>query len=312
MTVNVLQVIGGIALLAGGGEALVRGASDLAARLGVRPAVIGLTVVAVGTSMPELVVSLMAALQGRADLAVANVVGSNLFNVGVILAIAALFQPLAVHLSALRSEGPMLLGVTAFTLVVGRDGEIDRVEGGLLVLALTLFTAWLVRAALEDGSNPEDASAGAKPPTSLVISTLWIGLGLALLAGGAHILVEGAVELARSFGWTERVIGLTIVAAGTSMPELAATVSAARKGAVDMALANVLGSNIFNLAGILGLVAVIVPQRVAPEVIGFDGWWLIAFTLALFPIMLSHGTISRLEGALLLVAYAIYLTLLLI
>jgi cation:H+ antiporter len=317
-------VILGLLLLAGGGEALVRAATTIAEVAGLTPAVIGLTVVAIGTSLPELVVSVLAALRGEPDLAVGNVVGSNIFNVAATLGLTAMIIPLPVHGSAVRLEWPVMFAASLMTLVVARDGLLDRIEGGVLVVALVLFIAYAVRLAKRDVGTAEagqlaaaveardiDRPDGAGRRPSLPIALAVLAISIAALMGGGHFLVDGAVRLARLAGMSERVIGLTIVAAGTGAPELATSLIAAFRKRTDVAIANMIGSNIVNLLGILGLTALIAPIPVAPALVRSDLWWMIGSSLLLFPLIRSDARLSRPEGAVLMVVYLVYLTLLL-
>jgi len=311
-------VLAGVALLAGGGELLVRGAVSLARLLRVSTVVIGLTIVAMGTSAPELAASLTAALRGSGDVAVGNVVGSNILNVALIVGVAALIAPIAVHLSAVRMEWPVMLAFSAVTVAVAWDGTIGRLDGVLLLAGLVTFTGVLVRTARRRPADPDAAiltpeveglTVVAARHRALVDVSLVLG-GLVLLVAGAQLLVRGAVTIAQVAGLSERVIGLTIVAAGTSLPELATSLIAARRGEAEIALANVIGSNMFNLGAILGVVAIVRPQAVSPDGVG-DLWWMLAYAVALFPIMRSNMRVSRGEGVLLLASYAVYLLLLL-
>lgn len=311
-------VLVGLLLLAGGGELLVRGATALARLAGVTPAVIGLTIVAIGTSLPELVVSLLAAAQHQPDIAVANVVGSNIFNIVGILGVTALIVALPVHGSAVRLEWPFMFGVSAALVVFSRDGLLDRFEGGLMLGAFTLFTWYMIRLARAEFRQAERREFETEsvrrsirgPFAAVPVALLAVGGGLALLVGGARALVDGAVELTRLAGMSERVIGLTVVAIGTSMPELAASTVAAVRGRTDVAVANLIGSNIFNILGILGVTALYDPVPVAEALRNSDMVWMMVTALALFPILRSGGRVSRLEGAFLLGMYVVYLVLL--
>ena len=312
-------VMGGLALLAVGGDVLVRGAVALARVAGLTTAVIGLTVVALGTSMPELVVSVVASFRGQPDITVGNVIGSNLFNTLVILGVMAVLRPVPVHSGAVRVDWPVMLLVTAVALLVIRDGFVDRAEGAVFLMGLAAFVAlsvWIARREVTraeaepivervEGPVVRDGWRAVTQSTALVVT------GLAALILGGRILVDGAVQLARIVGVTERVIGLTIVAAGTSAPELAASIAAGRKGHADLAVANLLGSNIFNLLGILGVTALITPVPVSPEILRFDAWWMLGSAALLFPLMRIGRKINRLDGSLLLAAYLVYLGLLL-
>jgi cation:H+ antiporter len=322
--IAVALVIGGLVLLAGGGEALVRAATTIAQMLGVSPAVIGLTVVAMGTSLPELVVSLLAAMRGEPDLAVANVVGSNIFNIAATLGLTALIIPLPVHGSAVRLEWPVMFAATLICLLVSRGGVIDRVEGGFLLVTLVLFVAYTVHIARRDVGaaearqfadhveardidRPDAAGGGARVGVALAI--LVVGIGA--LVGGGRLLVDGAVALARIAGMSERVIGLTIVAGGTGAPELATSLVAAFRKRTDVAVANMIGSNIFNVLGILGVTALVSPVHVSPAIIASDMWWMVGTSLLLLPVMRSGARITRGEGAVLTLVYAVYVFVLL-
>lgn len=319
----VVMVVAGLALLAGGGEALVRAATTIAERAGVTPAVIGLTVVAMGTSLPELVVSAVATLDGQPDIAVGNVIGSNIFNVAAALGLTALVMPLPVHGNAVRLEWPFMFLASIACLLLARDGALDRMEGGFFVVALVLFVAYTVRVARRETSKAEardlaaeveardlDAPATtAAPATAVTLLVLAIGL-VALVAGG-RLLVDGAVALARLAGMSERQIALTIVAGGTGAPELATSLMAALRRRADVAVANMIGSNIFNILGILGLSAIIAPLRVSPAMIASDMWWMIGTALLLYPLLYSGLRLSRVEGVALLAGYVAYVALLL-
>jgi cation:H+ antiporter len=319
-------VLFGLLLLAGGGEALVRAATTLAELAGVTPAVIGLTVVAIGTSLPELVVSLVAAASGEPDLAVANVVGSNIFNIAATLGLTALIIPLPVHGTAVRLEWPVMFGASFLCLLLARGGALDRLEGGFFLVALVLFIAYTVHIARSDVSAaearqiaeqvesrdidaPGEAGPNAKPRLAVTLGVLAIGI-VSLIAGG-RLLVDGAVALARAAGMTERVIGLTIVAGGTGAPELATSLVAAFRKRTDVAVANIIGSNIFNVLGILGVTALVAPVAVSPALIDGDMWWMVGTSLLLLPLLRSGGRLSRGEGAFLLGVYVVYVTLLL-
>ncbi len=313
----VLSVIG-LAILILGAELLVRGASSLALRFGISPLVVGLTVVAFGTSSPELAISLQSALAGKSDLTMGNVVGSNIFNVLLILGLCAAIIPLAVAQQVIWFEVPLMIGVSVAVLLFGLDGAIGRYDGLALAAGLVFYLVWTVRksrresAAVQEPYEVEmadEAEAGRRHP---IVSAAMAFAGLALLVLGAGWFVEGAVEIARLLGMSELVIGLTIVAAGTSMPEVATSVVAALKGERDIAVGNVVGSNLFNLLAVLGVTAVIHPVNVQPAALGFDIPVMIAVAVACLPIFLSGHTIARWEGWLFLfyfVAYIGYLVL---
>jgi len=312
-------IVLGIVLLVVGGETLLRGAVGLATLLRLTPAVIGLTVVAAGTSVPELAVSGIAAYQGKADIAVANVVGSNIFNITVILGLCALIRPLAITGNTIKLEYPVVALVTLLCLVIAQDGEVNRLDAALCLTVYIGFTAYLVglvrqqvTAAEAQELKAEVAELTPVParPRGSVCAALVVA-GVVLLAGGAHATVTGAVGLARLLGWSERVIGLTIVSAGTGLPEVVASLVSSVRGRSDVAIGNVIGSNLFNILGILGLSALASPLPVQSELIASDCWWMLGVTLLLFPIMFTGLRVSRWEGGVLLAVYIVYLWLLL-
>jgi cation:H+ antiporter len=299
----------GLVLLFGGGEGLVRGAASLALRLGLTPLIVGLTVVAFGTSAPELVVGVQAALAGQGGIAVGNVIGSNVLNIGLILGITALICPLNVQLQILRVDAPVMIGVSLAGLLVLRDLTVTRPEGALLAVGLVAYVVLTVVLTRKMAAPAEVEAEYAEsiPPVrgSILRDLLFIGGGLVLLVAGSHFLVAGAVTIARSFGISEAVIGLTIVAAGTSMPELATCVVAAFKKQADLALGNIIGSNIFNILGILGVAALAKPI-IAEGVKMTDLYVMIGFAAVLIPIMRSGFRFQRWEGAFVLVCYVVY------
>ena len=313
-----ILVVSGLLLLIAGGEALVRGASGLALLAKLTPAVIGLTIVAAGTSTPELVVSIDSALRGNSEIALGNVVGSNIFNIAAILGIAALVRPLRVMGSTVKMEWPVMLLASLQLFLLARDGQVDRVEGAFLVTALVVITTYAVWVA-RHASTPDEAegytelvtaSSGARGAKAVAVHVLAIGVGVGLLALGSSLLVDGAVGIATRLGVSTTVIGLTIVAAGTSTPELVTSVVASLRGRDDIAIANVVGSNIFNIFGILGLTTVIHPLAVPEAILARDLWWMLGATVLLFPLMWTGLRIRRLEGALLVAGFIAYLALL--
>ncbi len=313
-----LLTLGGLLLLVIGGDFLVRGASGIALLAKMTPLVVGLTIVAAGTSMPELVVSVRSAWVGSPGLAVGNIVGSNIFNVGMILGIAALVRPLKIHGSTLKREWPVMLLAALLLHLLARDGLIDRTEGLFFLCALVIFVAFLVWISKlepqqpgEDGSDEvATASFGKTGAAALALNLGAVMIGVGLLSGGAHLLVQGAVGIASSLGVSETVIGLTVVAAGTSAPELITSLVAGYRGQDDLAVANVVGSNIFNVLAIGGGAALVLPLSVPEEVLVRDDLWMLALTLALFPLMRTGLRITRGEGALLLGAFVAYLVVL--
>ncbi len=319
---SALLFILGIAILITGGDALVRGASALAARLGVPPIAIGLTVVAFGTSAPELVVNLSASLNGTSEIGFGNVVGSNIANIGLLLGLTSLIAPIAVHSTIIVREIPMMVLATlaAITLGIdawfsGADSAFSRGEGIALLLLFGVFMYYTLAEVLRgraDDPLAAESEAQIKPTVGLGRSILFIALGLAGLVIGGEMAVRGATGIAKALGMSDVVIGLTIVAIGTSLPELATSLIAARKGAVDMAVGNIVGSNIFNLLFIYGTTMTIAPAPV-PASGGIDLLVALAFAVALL-VMAWTGNrrITRLEGSLLLLGYAAYTTYLLL
>ncbi len=317
---TIFLLVGGLVLLILGAEAMVRGASRLAAALGISPLVIGLTVVAFGTSSPELAISLQSTLQGQADIAVGNVVGSNLFNILVIIGLSALITPLVVHQQLVRLDVPLLIGVSLLTWWMAADGVIARWEGGLLFAGLVVYLVFLVWQSRRESQEVQDEYAQEYGDGRARDWRLWlvnlglVAVGLVLLVVGADWLVEGAVAIARAFGLSELIIGLTIIAAGTSLPEVATSVLAAIRGERDIAVGNAVGSNLFNIMAVLALTSIFAPSgvNVAPAAINFDIPVMTAVAIAALPIFFTGNLIARWEGAVFLayyVAYTVYLLL---
>ncbi len=309
---TILLLLLGLAALTVGAEFLVRGSADLAARLGISSLVIGLTVVAFGTSAPEMAVSVKAALVGQADIALGNVVGSNIFNVLLILGISALITPLAVGLRLVRIDVPLMIAVSVLTLLLGLDGAIGRPDGFLLFAGIVVYTVFAVYFGRREPRGQDGAGdslpGGARGRIAVQLFFVIVGLGLLVL--GARWFVDGAVTLARTLGVSELTIGLTIVAAGTSLPEVAASVMAAIKGERDIAVGNVVGSNIFNILAVLGASAAVSSEGVAVAVsaMWFDIPVMIAVAVACLPIFFTGYSIARWEGGLFLGYYVLYTT----
>ena len=316
MVMTVLLLIAGLVLLVLGGELLVRGASRLASSLGISPLVVGLTVVAFGTSAPELAVSVQATWAGQTDITLGNVVGSNIFNVLLILGISALITPLVVAVQAIRQEVPVMIGTSLLLYVLALDGEIGRLEGGLFVLLLLGYTIMLIRqsrretAALREEHAGEVRIAPRAWDDRLLVQIGLIAAGLVALVFGARWLVAGAVSIAEALGVSQLIIGLTIVAGGTSLPEVAASIAAAVKGQRDIAVGNVVGSNIFNILAVLGISALASPAAlgVSSSLLEFDMIVMLAVAIACLPIFFTGNLIARWEGAVFLGYYAAYTT----
>ena len=317
MTVSIVQLVGGIAALVVGGHYLVQGATRIALFARVSAAVIGLTVVAMGTSLPEMAVSIQAHVGGSTDLAMGNIIGSTIFNIGAILGITAIAIPISVKMQTIRVEYPVMVVVAGIVVLLCRDLMVDRVEGAFLFLALVLFTAFVVflsrREVAEDEENALErevqrtAGLRAGKGRAWGLNIFLVVIGIFALTGGAKLVVLGAETIAISIGVDKRIIGLTVVAMGTSLPELATSFVAALQGERDLALANVIGSNLFNLLGVLGATALVLPVPLNPAA-SFDNWVMLGFCVALFPLMFFGRRVSRMDGVLLVTGLAVYLT----
>ena len=318
MWMQALWFVAGLSALVVGANALVRGASRLALSFGISPLVVGLTIVALGTSAPEMAVSTGAVLDGKVDVALGNVVGSNIFNILFILGASALIAPLVVHVQVIRQEVPIMLGAALLLLAMGWDGHVSALEAGLLLALLVGYTVFLiVQSRRESAANAAEFDAELAPAAPNAWDARWpvqvalIGVGLAMLVLGSDWLVTSAVAFAKAFGVSDLVIGLTIVAAGTSMPEVATSITAALKGERDIAVGNVVGSNTFNILGCVGLSGIAsgsLGLPMAESLLNFDIWVMLAATLACLPIFISGREIARWEGGVLLAYYVAYVT----
>ena len=315
---TVLMFIAGLAALVVGAELLVRGASRLALSFGISPLVVGLTIVAFGTSAPEAAVSVGAVLNGTGDIAIGNVVGSNIFNVLFILGLSALVTPLVVNLQLIRQEVPIMIGASLLLLVLALDDRLGAFDGALLFALLLAYTTFLIRQSRAESQATQDSydeQFRVKPYTRwserLPVQLLLIAAGLGLLVLGSDWLVTAAVSFAKALGVSDLIIGLTIVAAGTSMPEVATSVMAAFKGERDIAVGNVVGSSTFNILGCLGLSGLVAGEpglAVPASVLNFDIWVMCAVALACLPVFLTGREIARWEGGIFLLYYGAYVT----
>lgn len=308
---TMLFIIIGSILLYFGAEGLVKGSASLATRAGISPLIAGLTIVAFGTSAPELSVSLSAALGGNSDIALGNVVGSNIFNIAVILGIAALIQPLQIHLGVIRRDIPVMIVTSAIAFGLILYGGFSRLAGIGLILGLGFYLVAAIRSGKNVSSSTDDAGIDVPPLLSKnwLIDTAVLLVGLGILILGSGLFVDGATTLAKVWGVSDAVIGLTVVAAGTSLPELATSVVAAFRKQSDIAIGNVVGSNIFNILGILGVTATVSP--ISASGIGLlDAGAMLFLGLLLLPFALTGRRISRPEGAVFLGVYGVYLFLL--
>lgn len=304
-----LYLIGGLVLLVFGGDYLVKGGSGLALKFNVSPMLTGITIVALGTSAPELLVSMSAALKGKPDIALGNVVGSNIANIGLILGVTAMIFPIAIRKRTLSFDFSVMMAAGILLLIIGFTGQVSRIGG---VAFIGLLVAYIVFSYMreyrlnstKDRSLDIDTAVQQKPLFTLMF---YVVLGSVALVFGAKWLVEGAEALARNFGVSERVIAITLVAFGTSVPELAASVIAAFKGERDLSLGNLIGSNLYNILAVLGITSLIQPIEVSPKIMEVDIWWMLGISFAVLPIGIVAMKIGRVGGALLFLAYAIYI-----
>ena len=313
MLAHVLFFFLGLGALVAGAEALVRGASKIALSLGISPLVVGLTIVAMGTSSPEVAVSVGAALSGATDIAVGNVVGSNVFNVLFILGVSALITPLVVHAQIIRQEVPIMIGASVILAVMVIDGSLGRGESALLLALLVAYMVFLVRQSRAETAEIRDEYASAVQRNGAwdshwAVQALLIVAGLGLLVLGSEWLVNAAVAFARALGVSDLIIGLTIIAAGTSMPEVATSVMAAVRGERDIAVGNVIGSNTFNILGCLGLSGIVSSNGLgmSSAVLNFDLWVMLAVAFACLPAFMLRNEIGRRRGLMFLAFYVAY------
>ncbi len=312
MTLPFLAIAFGLALLVWSADRFVEGAAATARHFGMPPLLIGMLIVGFGTSAPEMVVSALAASQGNPGIALGNAYGSNITNIALILGLTALISPIAVHSQVLRKELPVLVTVTALAAWQLWDGAISRLDAGVLLAVFAALMGWSIRQGMRkrsDSLSSEMEQALTGRTLSLRRALLWLMVGLLLLILSSRILVWGAVEIARSFGVSELIIGLTVVAIGTSLPELASSLIAARRGEHDIALGNVIGSNLFNTLAVVGIAGAIHPLQVGTEVIHRDLMVMAALTLSLFIFGYGFhgpGRINRIEGGVLLACYLGY------
>jgi cation:H+ antiporter len=313
---DVVLIIAGLGVLIAGGELLVRGSSALAVALRINPLVVGLTVVAFGTSAPELAVSIQSSLAGKADLAIGNVVGSNIANVLLILGLAASITPLTVSSRLVRFDVPLMIGVSILMMVLALDGNISRLDGCLLFAGLIAYTVWTVVQSRRESQRVQREFAAELPTPHklthrhLLLQLALVAVGLLLLCMGASWLIAGAVRIAQALGVSQLVIGLTIIAIGTSLPEIVATIVAALRGERDLAVGNVIGSNLFNILSVLGLTSIVAPHgvEVSRAALRLDLPIMIAVAFACFPIFYNGHRIARWEGLMFLAYYVCYTT----
>jgi cation:H+ antiporter len=309
---NFVEVIAGLVLLIWGADRFVHGAAATARNMGIAPLLIGLTVVAFATSAPEILVSVVASLRGEPGLAIGNAIGSNIVNVGLVLGCVALIRPIQLRSATLRREMPALLAVTLLTVSLFLDSYLSFVDGVVMLTGLIIVMVWLTRLGMRSApSDPIKQEYEAEIPkdVSMRMAILWLLVGIGTLLVGAHLLVDGSIEIARILGVSEVVIGILLVAFGTSLPELAVSLVSAMKGEYGLAIGNIVGSNIFNLLAVIGVAATISPSSVAPSVLSLHIFVMVAFTLVLFAMTYDYdgkSELSRVEGAALLLAFLAY------
>jgi cation:H+ antiporter len=306
-----LYASAGFVLLFGGGELLVRGAISVAERFGLSPLLIGMTIVAFCTSAPELVVSVSAAMAGSSAIAVGNVVGSNIFNIIGVLGVSALIAPIAVSPAELRRDSSVMVTASIALVIVALSGSIGFATGFVLFFGILLYVVFSYRAELRRPDCPsaelhEHEAQEIEGPRSLWLGVAYLVAGLAALVLGSRFLIDGATDIARTFGVAEAVIGLTLVAVGTSLPELATSIVAALRGHADVAVGNVVGSNIFNILSILGITAMIRPIEVSERIATVDVWVMLGVSVLLSALLLTRGRLNRITGAAFLAGYVFY------
>lgn len=307
VTESIIYLSSGILMLFVGGEGLIRGSSSLALRIGISPLVVGLTVVAFGTSGPELLVSLKAALMGNSSISLGNVIGSNIANIALILGISAIIRPLKVHANVIKREIPIMIGITILLIIFLSDGILGFLEGLVFIILMISYTIINISLSLKENKEIQsEFEEGLKSKIKLPVSIVFVVLGLALLFWGADLFLKGAISLAKFLNVSDTVIGLTVVAVGTSLPELFTSIVATIKNESDIAVGNVVGSNIFNILSILGISALIVSIK-STEISYLDLGVMLAAAIVLLPLSFTGFRINRLEGVLLLLGYLAYL-----
>tara|TARA_R110002096_G_scaffold116164_3_gene251773 strand:+ start:31847 stop:32827 length:981 start_codon:yes stop_codon:yes gene_type:complete len=309
---NTFSIVAGLILLIWGADRFVHGAASTARNLGVAPLLIGLTIVAFATSAPEILISAVAAVQGQPGLAIGNAIGSNIVNIGLVLGVTAVIRPIPLESATLRREMPALLAVSLLTVSLFLDTFLSRVDGFVMLTGLIIVMIWLTRLGIRSADNDTlkaDFEAEIPDNVSMRAALIWLAIGLGALLIGAEWLVDGATGVAQKLGVSEVVIGITLVAFGTSVPELAVSLVSALKGEYGLAIGNIVGSNIFNLLAVIGVSATIQPAAVAPSVLSLHIFVMVAFTLVLFAMTYDYdgkAQLSRLEGIALILAYSGY------
>ena len=311
MTQDILLLITGLVVLVAGGEFLVRGASSIALRLQISPLVVGLTVVAFGTSAPELFIGIKSALIGSPDITMGNVIGSNICNLALVLGVTAVISPVPVQNDSIKIDWPMTMGSSFLLYLLVREGYINSYEGVLFVCILTAYIVFIIMKSRKETQNKQaaviDSEVPDAPSNSLIKDLVFIALGTAGLSFGSDWFIQGARSLAIEIGVDERVVGITIVALGTSLPELVTAMVAAFKKETDIAVGNLMGSNIFNILSILGITSIIQRIEVNDVIINSDMVWMLLITFLILPMMLYKKVVGRIEGLILLTVYSYYI-----
>jgi len=313
MLTAITLLIIGLLLLVWSADKLVYGGAAIAKNIGISPLIIGMTILAMGSSAPEMMVSATAALNGKTDTAVGNVIGSNIANIALILGISAMVKPLSISSSILRREFPLMIGVTLLTGVLLWDSKLGFYEGVLLFALFAIFILTMIKISRTEKNKGDtlikEQESEIPDGVSNKSATFWLIVGLILLPISANILVENAVIIAKYFGMSDLVIGLTIIAIGTSLPELAASLAGVLKGEDDMAVGNIIGSNVFNILAVMGLPGILHPSVLSPYVMGRDYWVMLAISLLLVVMALGKSrSINRIEGAILFLCFIAYQT----
>ena len=309
---NTLELIAGLLLLIWGADRFVYGAAASARNLGVPPLLIGMTVVGAATSAPELLVSVIAAARNEPGLAIGNAIGSNIVNIGLVLGCVAIVRPIQLRSATLRREMPALLAVSLLTVSLFLDSRLSRVDGLVMISGLVIVLVWLARLSMRSApTDPIKQEYEAEIPVNVGMgrAVLWLVVGLAMLLLGAQLLVDGASDIARQLGVSEVVIGILLIAFGTSLPELAVSLISALKGEYGLAIGNIVGSNIFNMLAVIGAAATISPLTLEPDVLSLHVFVMVAFTLVLFAMTYDYegkSELSRIEGVALLAAFLAY------
>ncbi len=310
MFLTIALLIVGLLVLIVGGDFLVKGSSSIALRLHLSPLVVGLTIVAFGTSAPELLISIQAALRGSPDIAMGNVIGSNICNLALVLGVTAIINPVKVSSNSLKVDWPVTMGVSLLLYFFVRERFVDSYEGVLFIFILIIYLIVVIRKSRKDTKAArlamEDADIPDGPSSQLWRDLMFIVIGCAGLYFGSEWFVGSVQEIAVSFGISERVIGLTVVAVGTSLPELVTSIVASYKGQTDLALGNLMGSNIFNILSILGITSIIKEIEVSDQILKNDILWMLVITLLVLPLMVSRRRVSRIDGTILIVVYTVY------